>query len=312
MSERIARGIRSAQAGLLTNAGLAITKLVAGVLGHSYALVADAIESTADIFSSMIVWGGLRISGRSADENYPFGYGKAEPLAAAIVSLMLLGAAILIAVQSVQEILTPHHAPAKFTLVVLVGVIAIKEFLFRKVFTVGMEVGSTAVRADAWHHRSDAITSAAAFVGISIALIGGRGWESADDWAALLASAIIVYNGVRILQPAIADLMDHAPDTNLSQRIAAAAESVEGVQATEKLRVRKVGINYYVDIHVQAAPQISLYEAHVLSGKVKSALRAAVPAVIGVIVHMEPFEERRSAENVRAEQAVHAVTAKKP
>lgn len=299
MSDRIARGIRSAQAGLLTNAGLAIAKLIAGVLGHSYALVADAIESTADIFSSMIVWGGLRISGRSADEDYPFGYGKAEPLAAAIVSLMLLGAAILIGVQSVQEILTPHHAPAKFTLVVLVGVIAIKELLFRKVFTVGMEVGSTAVRADAWHHRSDAITSAAAFVGISIALIGGRGWESADDWAALVASAIIFYNGVRILRPAIADLMDHAPDTSLSQRVAAAAESVEGVQAIEKLRVRKVGINYYVDIHVQAVPQISLYEAHVLSGKVKSAIRAAVPAVLGVIVHMEPFEERRSAANGR-------------
>ncbi len=311
MSERIARGIRSAQAGLLTNAGLAIAKLVAGVLGHSYALVADAIESTADIFSSLIVWEGLRISGRLADEDYPFGYGKAEPLAAAIVSLMLLGAAILIAVQSVQEILTPHHAPAKFTLVVLVGVIAIKEFLFRRVFTVGMEVGSTAVRADAWHHRSDAITSAAAFVGISIALIGGRGWESADDWAALVASAIIFYNGVRILRPAIADLMDHAPDANLSQRIGAAAESVEGAQAIEKLRVRKFGINYYVDIHVQAVPQISLYEAHVLSGKVKSAIRAAVPAVLGVIVHMEPFEERRSAEDMRAEQAAHAVAAKK-
>jgi cation diffusion facilitator family transporter len=296
---------------LLTNACLAIAKLVAGVLGHSYALVADAIESTADIFSSMIVWGGLRISGRSADEDYPFGYGKAEPLAAAIVSLMLLGAAVLIAVQSVQEILTPHHAPAKFTLVVLVGVIVIKEVLFRKVFTVGMEVGSTAVRADAWHHRSDAITSGAAFVGISIALIGGRGWESADDWAALVASAIIVYNGVRILRPAIADLMDHAPDTSLSQRVAAVAESVEGVRAIEKLRVRKVGINYYVDIHVQAGPQISLYEAHVLSGKVKSAIRAAVPAVLGVTVHMEPFEERRPAEDVRAKQAAHAVTAKK-
>jgi cation diffusion facilitator family transporter len=174
-----------------------------------------------------------------------------------------------------------------------------------------MEVGSTAVRADAWHHRSDAITSGAAFVGISIALIGGRGWESADDWAALVASAIIVYNGVRILRPAIADLMDHAPDTSLSQRVAAVAESVEGVRAIEKLRVRKVGINYYVDIHVQAGPQISLYEAHVLSGKVKSAIRAAVPAVLGVTVHMEPFEERRPAEDVRAEQAAHAVTAKK-
>jgi len=290
MSERVARGIRSAQAGLLINAGLAITKLIAGVLGNSYALVADAIESTADIFSSLVVWGGLHISARSADEEYPFGYGKAEPLAAAVVALMLLGAAILIAVQAIEEIRTPHHTPAKFTLIVLVGVVVIKELLYRKVFTVGTQVGSTAVRADAWHHRSDAITSAAAFIGISISIIGGRGWEPADDWAALLASCIIFYNGVNILRPAISDLMDHAPATGVLQQLLTAAESVEGVRATEKLKVRKAGMGFYVDIHVQADPGLSLYEAHILSGRVKAAMRAAVPAVLGVIVHMEPFE----------------------
>ena len=290
MSERVARGIRSAQAGLLINAGLAITKLIAGVLGNSYALVADAIESTADIFSSLVVWGGLHISARSADEEYPFGYGKAEPLAAAVVALMLLGAAILIAVQAIEEIRTPHHTPAKFTLIVLVGVVVIKELLYRKVFTVGTQVGSTAVRADAWHHRSDAITSAAAFIGISISIIGGRGWEPADDWAALLASCIIFYNGVNILRPAISDLMDHAPATGVLQQLLTAAESVEGVRATEKLKVRKAGMGFYVDIHVQADPGMSLYDAHILSGRVKSAMRAAIPAVLGVIVHMEPFE----------------------
>jgi cation diffusion facilitator family transporter len=294
MSERVARGIRSAQAGLLTNAGLAIVKLTAGVLGNSYALVADAIESTADIFSSLVVWGGLHISARSADEDYPFGYGKAEPLAAAVVALMLSGAAILIAIQAIEEIRTPHHTPAKFTLVVLIGVVAIKELLYRKVFTVGTQVGSTAVRADAWHHRSDAITSAAAFIGISISITAGRGWEPADDWAALVASFIIFYNGVNILRPAVSDLMDHAPATGVVQQLLAAAESVEGVQATEKLKVRKAGMGFYVDIHVQADPGISLYEAHILSGRVKSAMRATVPAVLGVIIHMEPFENRSS------------------
>lgn len=294
MSERVARGIRSAQAGLLTNAALAISKLIAGVLGNSYALVADAIESTADIFSSLIVWGGLHIATRTADEEYPFGYGKAEPLAAAVVALMLLGAAVLIAVQAIEEIRTPHHTPAKFTLLVLVGVVVIKELLYRKVFTVGTQVGSTAVRADAWHHRSDAITSAAAFVGISISIIGGRGWEPADDWAALVASFIIFYNGVNILRPAVSDLMDHAPETSVVQQLLAAADSVEGVQATEKLKVRKAGMGFYVDIHVQADPGMSLYDAHILSGRVKSAMRAAVPAVLGVIIHMEPFESRSS------------------
>ena len=178
----------------------------------------------------------------------------------------------------------------------LVGVVVIKELLYRKVFTVGTQVDSTAVRADAWHHRSDAITSVAAFIGISISIIGGRGWEPADDWAALAASVIIFYNGVNILRPAVSDLMDHAPEMNVLRLLLSAAESVEGVQATEKLRVRKAGMGFYVDIHVQADPGMSLHDAHVLSGRVKSAMRAAVPAVLEVIVHMEPFGSRPAAQ----------------
>ena len=290
MSRNVARGIRSAQAGLLTNAGLALIKMTAGVLGHSYALIADAIESTADIFSSLIVWGGLRISARAPDEDYPFGYGKAESLAATIVSLMLLGAALLIGVQAAAEIRTPHHTPAAFTLAVLVLVIVVKEVLFRKVFTVGVEVGSTAVRADAWHHRSDAITSAAAFVGISIAVLGGPGWQAADDWAAIAAAGVIFYNGTRILRPALGDLMDRAPEASLMTQVAQAATSTEGVNAIEKLRMRKAGMGYFIDIHVQADPRLSLHEAHILSGRVKSAIRDAVPSVNGVLVHMEPYQ----------------------
>lgn len=187
------RGIRSAQLGILINAGLALTKLVAGIVGNAYALVADAVESTADILSSSIVWGGLRLASRHPDEQYPFGYGKAEPIAAAIISLMLLGAAVGIALAAIGEIRTPHHTPAAWTLVVLVGVVLIKGFLSRRVLTVGHDIGSTAVQADAWHHLSDAVTSAAAFVGISIALIGGPGWESADDWAATTGQLIATH-----------------------------------------------------------------------------------------------------------------------
>ena len=290
MNERARRGIRSAQIGLVVNTVLALTKLVAGLLGNSYALVADAVESTTDIFSSLLVWSGLRIASRAADDDYPFGYGKAEPLAAAAVSLMLLGAAVGIAVKAVQEIVTPHHTPAPFTLAVLSAVIVIKEVLYRKVFAVGTAVGSTAVKADAWHHRSDAITSAAAFIGIAIALWGGPGWEAADDWAALAASAIIVYNGVRMLGPAVHDLMDRKPTEALVRCVASAAVSTDGVRAIEKLRVRRSGLGYYVDIHVQAEPTMSLREAHVLSGRVKGAIRDAVPAVSGVLVHMEPYD----------------------
>jgi cation diffusion facilitator family transporter len=282
--------MRTAQVGMLVNAALAGIKLVAGVLGSSYALVADGVESTADIFSSLIVWGGLRIASRSADDDYPFGYGKAEPIAAAVVGLMLIAAAIGIAIESVREIRVPHHAPAPFTLAVLVGVVLVKEGLYRRVFRVGADVGSTAVKADAWHHRSDAITSAAAFVGIGIALIGGPGWEPADDWAALLASTVIAYNGIAALRPAVADLMDRAPGEAMLARVSAAAMGVRGVCAIEKLKVRKAGLGYWVDLHVQADPRLPLEEAHVLSGMVKSAIRQAVPEVAGALIHMEPYE----------------------
>jgi cation diffusion facilitator family transporter len=290
MSDETQRGIRSAQLGLLVNALLVVAKFVAGVVGNTYALIADAVESTADIFSSLIVWGGIKIASRDPDEAYPFGYGKAEPMAAAVVSLMLVGAAIGIAVQAVREIRIPHHTPAPWTLGVLVGVLVIKYVLFRRVEAVGTEVGSTAVRADARHHLSDAMTSAAAFVGISIALVGGPGWESADDWAALLASVIIFYNGVQMLRPAISDLMDRVPEPNVIESVKEAATETSGVLATEKLKVRRAGTGYYVDIHVQADPAISLHDAHILSGRVKGAIREAVPRILGVLVHMEPFE----------------------
>lgn len=287
---RVRRSIRTTQVGLLTNTALAIVKVVAGVVGHSQALIADGIESSADVCSSLVVWSGLRISARSADEDYPFGYGKAEQLSALAVGLLLMLAALMIAVESVRQILTPHLTPRPFTLVVLVAVVLIKEVLFRRVIRVGADVGSTAVQADAWHHRSDAITSAAAFIGISVALIGGPGWEAADDWAALLASGIIVYNAIGVLRPAMQDLMDRAPGEDMIARVAAAASAVPGVSAIEKLKVRKAGMGYYVDLHVQADPAMPLHAAHVLSGMVKSAIRQAVPEVSGALIHMEPYQ----------------------
>ena len=275
---------------MVVNVILAIIKLIAGIVGHAYALVADAVESTADIFSSLVVYGGLRIASQPADENHPYGHGRAEALAGALVAIMLLVAAVGIAIEAVREIRTPHHAPRAWTLGVLVGVIVIKQILASRVLRIGSETGSTAVMADAQHHRSDVITSTAAFIGISIAVIGGPGWEQADDWAALVASLVISYNGVKMLGPAVNDLMDRVPEAGVIQSIAAAATSVPEVCAIEKLKVRKVGLQYAVDLHVQADPQMPLHDAHIVSGKVKSAIRAAMPAVDGVLVHMEPFE----------------------
>jgi cation diffusion facilitator family transporter len=290
------RGIRAAQIGVVVNAALAAVKFVAGVFGNTYALVADAVESLADIFASLIVWGGLHISSLPPDEDHPFGHGKAESIAAAVVSLMLVGAAVVIAIHSIHEIRTPHRTPAPWTLAVLVIVMIIKWTLSRRVLAVGQSLESTAVRADAAHHLSDAVTSAAAFVGISIAVVGSRlaggtGWESADDWAALAASFVIGYNGFSMLRGTVDDLMDRVPNKGVIEAIERAARSVPEVLATEKLTARRAGTTYWVTLHVQASPRLSLHEAHIVSGKVKSAIRAAVPKVEWVLVHMEPFEE---------------------
>ena len=286
------RGVRSVQVAFAVNAVLAITKLVAGIVGSAYALVADAVESTADIVSSSIVWGALRIASRDPDGEYPFGYGKAESVASALVALMLISAAIGISFEAIKEIRTPHHTPAAWTLGVLVGVIVIKWTLARRVGAVGDAIGSRAVKADSWHHLSDAVTSTAAFIGISIALVGGPGWESADAWAAIVASGVIGWNGVMMLRPAVYDLMDRMPGSDVVDPVRRAADGVPGVMRTEKLAVRRSGMTYLVDIHVQADPGMSLHEAHVLSGRVKGAIRDAVPRVQSVLVHMEPYQDR--------------------
>ena len=280
---------------IVVNAALAGVKLVAGIVGHTYALIADAIESSADIMSSVIVWSGLRVSAREADDEYPFGYGKAESLAGAVVAMMLIAAGVGIAIQASREIRTPHHTPAPWTLGVLVVVVITKWTLSRRVARVGNAIDSTAVKADAWHHMSDAITSAAAFIGISAAIVGSRyypgsRWETADDWAAVAASLIIISNGFVLLRPAIADLMDRAAAPDLLRAVRATAEAVAGVEATEKIAMRKAGLGYRVTLHVQADPLLSLADAHVLSGKVKYAIRTQIPSVTYVLVHMEPYE----------------------
>jgi cation diffusion facilitator family transporter len=281
---------RAAALGIAVNVGLTIAKLVGGLVGHSYALIADAAESGFDLFGSLAVWTGVRIADRDATDEYPFGFGKAEALAGATVALLLLIASIGIAVASVHEIRTPHHAPAPWTLAVLASVIVIKELMARRVRRVATTAGSSALAADAQHHRSDAITSAAAFIGIAIALIGGDGWESADDWAALVAAGVIAWNGVSLLRTAVADLMDRVASPEVVQSIRAAAAAVDDVCDVEKLAVRRAGRGYWVDIHVQADPLMSLEAAHIVSGKVKGAIRAATPQVLGVLVHMEPHE----------------------
>lgn len=286
--QRMERGLRLVVVGMLVNVALAVVKMAAGVFGHSHALVADGVESLSDLFSSAIVWRGLRVSSMPADDDHPYGHGKAEPIATAMVSVLLLLAALWIAVQAVREIVTPHSAPRPFTLAVLLVVVVVKEGLFRKLIGVGTQMDSSAVRSDAWHHRSDAITSLAAGVGIAVALVGGPGYEAADDYAALVAAGVIAWNGRWLLRGALRELMDEAPAVEVVQRIRAEAGAVTGVRRIEKCLVRKVGPRHFVEMHVEVDEHLTVRAAHDIAHAVKDRVRTAVNEVADVLVHIEP------------------------
>jgi cation diffusion facilitator family transporter len=283
--------VRATALGLIVNAVLACVKFVTGFVGHSYALIADAVESFADIAGSLVVWRGVVVASRPADADHPYGHGRAETLAAAAVAVMLIGAAGLIFVQSLREILTPHRGPEPYTLFVLLAVVLVKEGLFRFVGGVGAVVESAAVTADAWHHRSDAITSAAAALGISVALIGGERFLIADEIAAMFASGIIAWNGWRLLRPAVAELMDAVPAGDIIGRVRAVAMSVPGVRGVEKCLARKMGYEFVVDVHLEVDGNLPVAVAHQLAHDVKDAIRARLPRVSDVTIHIEPYRE---------------------
>lgn len=294
MTDRAKQGRRVSGISLAINGGLSVVKLATGVVGNSYALIADAIESLGDVLSSMIVWSGFVVASKPPDKNHPYGHGKAEPLAALAVSGMLICAAGLIAYQAAQGIRRPHALPAPYTLVVLLLVVVIKETMYRYEWKVARSIDSTAVAADAWHHRSDAITSLTASVGITIALFGGKGYEAADDWAALAGCAIIFINGLRFARLSISELMDTVPETKLVSAIEKIALTVDGARFIEKVLIRRMGSVVYVDLHLEVDPTISVLKAHVIAHRVKDAILAVQPAVADVLVHVEPYVERKT------------------
>ncbi len=284
-----ADGQQLALVGASVNAALAAIKILTGAFGHSYALIADGMESGLDVASSLVIWGGLRYATKSPDDDHPYGHGKAEPISALLVSSVLTGASLVLAGLSVLEILSPHRElPAWTTLGVLTVVIIVKEALFRRVHAIGKRIDSSAVRADAWHHRADALTSIAAFTGILIARVGGPKCASADAWAALLACGIIGFNGYRLMLPAIAEIMDSAPDPEIARLVRAAAAAVPGVATVEKCRVRKMGLEFYVDLHVGVDGLLTVAGGHQIAHLVKDAVRQAEERVADVLVHIEP------------------------
>ena len=275
---------------IVGNTCLAVIKGIAGVFGNSYALIADAIESTTDIFSSFLVLFGIKYSNRPADANHPYGHGRAEPLVTCLVVGFLITSATVIAYESISNIGTPHELPKPWTLIVLGAIIIWKEFSFRLVMKRGIQTNSSSLKADAWHHRSDAITSVAAFIGISIAIILGKGYESADDWAALFASGFILYNSYLIFRPALGEIMDEHLYDDLVAEIRTVSLNVVGIIETEKCFIRKSGMKYHVDLHAVVDATITVKEGHDLAHLLKDTLREKIFELGHVLIHIEPSE----------------------
>ncbi|MFC2175850.1 cation diffusion facilitator family transporter [Bacteroidota bacterium] len=282
--------IRTTYFSIAGNVALAVIKGLAGVFGNSYALIADAIESTTDIFASFIVLLGFKYAERPADENHPYGHGKIEPLITFLVVAFLVTSAAIIAHESIQNIQTPQQMPEQWTLIVLGAIIIWKEVSYRIVIKKSKDIDSSSLKAEAWHHRSDAITSVMAFIGISIAIVFGEGYEAADDWAALLASGFILYNAYLIFRPALGEIMDEHVYDDLMEDIRTESIKVKGITGTEKCLIRKAGMKYHVDLHAMVDGQISVKEGHDISHKLKDHLKAEIPSLGRVLIHIEPNE----------------------
>lgn len=284
--------IRTTYLSMAANAGLASLKGLAGFFGNSYALIADAIESTVDIFSSFLVLVGIKYANRPADKNHPYGHGRIEPLITFLVTGFLVMSATVIAYESIHNIRTPHELPKVWTLFVLAGIIAWKEISFRIVMKRAREINSSSLKADAWHHRSDAITSVSAFIGISVALLLGKGYETADDWAALFAAGFILYNSYLIFRPALGEIMDEHYYDDLVSEIREIALLVDGVEGTEKCFVRKAGMKYHIDLHATVNGEITVREGHNIAHRLKDTLREKLPQLGHVLIHVEPEREK--------------------
>lgn len=284
------RAVSATYFSIIGNLGLAAIKWLAGHFGNSHALIADAMESTTDVFSSILVLVGLKYTSKPADENHPYGHGKLEPLITFIVVAFLVTAAVVIAYQSIQNILVPHKVPEAYTLLILAPIIIWKEISYRLVLKRAKETNSSALKADAWHHRSDAVTSVAAFIGISIAIVMGKGYESADDWAALFGCGFILYNSYNIFRPALGEVMDEHVYDELVERIRDVSLTVDGVMDTEKCFVRKAGMKYHVDLHATVNANLTVKEGHDIAHNLKDTLRAQIPELGHVLIHIEPHE----------------------
>lgn len=277
--------------GLVINTIFAITKIAAGILGHSHALLADGLESTLDVFASILMLTALKLAEAPPDAEHPYGHGKVEPLASIFGALLLIFSGGTLAWSSFTEIAFPslqHSHPAPFTLVILILVILIKGIISHIAFRKNKIIGSSVLGAEGWHHGADAMTSLAAFIGISLSLMENQKFHTADDWATLFSCAIIIFNGLNILRYATKEILDARVSKEITDRILEVAQAVPGVKSAEKCRARKSGIILIADLHIRVNGNLSVREGHQISHNVIRHLLATGLQLRDITVHLEP------------------------
>lgn len=281
---------RAAWIGLIINLSLGAVKLVGGIIGQSFALMTDAVNSLADSFATIVVLVALRVAQRPANATFPYGHSRAEGIAASNVALIIALTALMVGWEAIHRLTQEHDVPPVWTLWIAGSNIIIKEVLYRYKTRVGRRTGSAAIIANAWDHRADALCAMAVLIGLMVVRWGGPNYLWADEVAALIVVAAILWSSVELFRRSASELMDAQADQGFVDQIRRTANDVPKVCGVEKLWVRKSGLEYFVDIHLEVAPDLTVAAGHDIGHAAKSRLLSTFPAIRDVTVHLEPYE----------------------
>lgn len=275
--------------GLLINLLLGVVKLIGGILGSSFALISDAVNSLGDVFMSLVVVYALKVAQRPPDEEHPYGHTRAEAIAGSNVALLVIVSALLVGWEAIERINIQHNLPPVWTLWIAGANVLIKEGLYRWSIRIGKRTRSSVVIASAWDHRSDAFCSLAVLIGLSIVRWGGQSWIGADEVAALIVVGAIIWSASQLFRSSASELMDVQAHDELVTQIRQAAEAVPEVREIETLWVRKSGLEYFADIHIEVDDSLTVAEGHRIGHEVKDKLLERFPMLRDVLVHLEPY-----------------------
>lgn len=285
---------RAAWLGLGVNLSLGVMKIIAGSVAHSYALLSDAVNSLGDVVTTVVVLIALRLAQQPPDDEHPYGHTRAEAIAASNVALLIIISALALAWRTLDRPVGQAVIPPGWALVLAAVNVIIKEALYRYKLRVGTRTGSAAIIANAWDHRSDALCSFAVLVGLFLTRIGGQYGIWADTAASLLVIAVVVANGIVVFRRSVHELLDPQAGDDFVREIRGAAITMPGVLGVEKLWVRKSGLEFFADIHLEVDPEITVAEGHRIGHAVRDRLIEKFPPLRDVLVHLEPYASTKT------------------